>query len=325
MMAFHREGRCRSAVNQYKKKIAINEGGLYFLKDEFFDQILDKNLMQNKDTGRRPHYIVPSEKINGEPAYWAIPLTSKVEKYEQLREKRLKDGEKNNDFHITSLTNGMTSVLLLFNMFPVTENYIACDYRTEKGLPIGIRRNSDRQAIKDKFKIIRRLVLKGKVFYKKQPNANAIMRKLRILQVCSLELKKEDLVFLDGVTRIPYPDTSINLFDQICLIEQGYFLNRNDNTYGPRRLLPVHLETAIELKDKGYRILYLKDGVEVPEDCWPFMPNVFYDDIFLVRAADILEIYRKSHISRRRRLADKRQQKRQSARYRYRKEYCHAS
>lgn len=61
-------------------------GHLYFIKDSFFEYVDDPNLMINYQNSSRPHYYaVRDRKTN---LYWMIPCSTRVEKYEQILEKK---------------------------------------------------------------------------------------------------------------------------------------------------------------------------------------------------------------------------------------------
>jgi len=55
----------------------------YFIKDNFFDVIDDKELMQNKENGtKRPCYFCFKSKEN-DKIIWFIPISTKIEKYKK--------------------------------------------------------------------------------------------------------------------------------------------------------------------------------------------------------------------------------------------------
>ena len=65
----------------------VKTGYLYHIKDEFFDLVEDKNLMTNHESERtRPTYFT----VKDEDILWFIPLSSKVEKYKRIRDKKIK-------------------------------------------------------------------------------------------------------------------------------------------------------------------------------------------------------------------------------------------
>ena len=56
----------------------LKKGGMYFIKDEFFELMNDPYLKSNKHC-KRPHYYCLQDQEDG--IYWMIPLSSRVEKY----------------------------------------------------------------------------------------------------------------------------------------------------------------------------------------------------------------------------------------------------
>lgn len=70
----------------------IRTGYLYHIKDEYFDIVNDDSLMQNHERGKkRPTYFT----IKDKDILWFIPISSKVEKYKRIIDKKIvhtKDG-----------------------------------------------------------------------------------------------------------------------------------------------------------------------------------------------------------------------------------------
>nr|MBP3258916.1 hypothetical protein [Bacilli bacterium] len=93
-------------------------GCLYHIKDEFFNLVNDKYLMLNHEDGHsRPNYFILKE----EKFYWAIPLSSKAEKYKNIL---LKRGKKFCKTIIITKVGTFNNAILLQNAFPVTEGYV---------------------------------------------------------------------------------------------------------------------------------------------------------------------------------------------------------
>ena len=64
----------------------IKTGYLYHIKDEYFDVVNDENLMQNHEKGKkRPTYFT----IKDKEILWFIPISSKVEKYQKIIDKKI--------------------------------------------------------------------------------------------------------------------------------------------------------------------------------------------------------------------------------------------
>ena len=98
----------------------IKTGYIYHIKDEFFDKINDKGLMINHENGRaRPTYFT----IKDKDILWFIPLSSKVDKYQTIIDKKIKKYGSCRSIMISEIAN-KPSVILIQNAFPVLEKYI---------------------------------------------------------------------------------------------------------------------------------------------------------------------------------------------------------
>ncbi len=61
---------------------------LYHIKDEFFDLVSDETLMTNHEYGKKrsTYFTIKDKNI-----LWFIPLSSKVEKYNKIIDKKIKN------------------------------------------------------------------------------------------------------------------------------------------------------------------------------------------------------------------------------------------
>lgn len=75
------EGLFRNEDRQMKKT------GFYIIKDKFFEDMPDPYLKGNK-AGNRPHYYCLEDTSTG--IYWMIPLSSRIDKYRRIMEKKKK-------------------------------------------------------------------------------------------------------------------------------------------------------------------------------------------------------------------------------------------
>ena len=65
----------------------VQTGYLYHIKDEFFEKINDGGLMINHEKGHsRPSYLA----IKDNNILWFIPLSTKIEKYRTIIDKKEK-------------------------------------------------------------------------------------------------------------------------------------------------------------------------------------------------------------------------------------------
>ncbi len=115
----------------------IEVGCFYFIKDSFFEDVHDKELMQNKENGiKRPCYYCFRSKDN-DKIIWFIPVSTKVDKYQKIYEAKIqkqKDlGKKPSiDTIVFGNVANTYSAFLIQNMFPVTEKYIKSAYFKNK-------------------------------------------------------------------------------------------------------------------------------------------------------------------------------------------------
>lgn len=78
----------------------MKKTGFYIIKDKFFEDMPDPYLKGNK-AGTRPHYYCFEDADAG--IYWMIPLSSRIEKYRRIIEKKEKAGRPCDILHIVKL------------------------------------------------------------------------------------------------------------------------------------------------------------------------------------------------------------------------------
>ncbi|MDR2903318.1 MAG: hypothetical protein LBU77_02245 [Clostridiales bacterium] len=108
----------------------MENGNLYFLNDEYFEKFEGNNLLPNKDEDEhgfhgRPCYYAFKEKDSN--IKWMIPISSKLEKYEDIYNERIQkytpyDGIK------FGFVLGKKRAFLIQNMCPVTDRYMSNEY-----------------------------------------------------------------------------------------------------------------------------------------------------------------------------------------------------
>ena len=98
----------------------VQTGYLYHIKDEFFNKINNKGLMINHENGHsRPSYLA----IKDKDILWFIPLSSKIEKYKPIINKKIKKYGNCKTILIKKIA-GKEQVILIQNAFPTLEKYI---------------------------------------------------------------------------------------------------------------------------------------------------------------------------------------------------------
>lgn len=98
----------------------VQTGYLYHIKDEFFDKINNKCLMINHENGHsRPSYLA----IKDGDILWFIPLSTKIDKYKSIIEKKEKKYGTCKTILIRKIA-GREQAILIQNTFPTLEKYI---------------------------------------------------------------------------------------------------------------------------------------------------------------------------------------------------------
>lgn len=138
----------------------IKTGYLYHIKDEFFDVVNDDNLMQNHERGRkRPTYFT----IKDKKILWFIPISSKVEKYQKIIDKKIEKYGFCNTILVERIFNE-DSAILLQNAFPTLEKYID-HVHTVDGKPAKVPEKLQKIILRD-FQELMELHTRGiKVFF----------------------------------------------------------------------------------------------------------------------------------------------------------------
>ncbi len=153
----------------------MKKTGFYIIKDKFFLDMADPYLKGNKN-GNRPHYYCFEDTSTG--MYWMIPLSSKIEKYRRIMEKKEKAGKPCDIIHIVKLDDSRESAFLIQDMFPITEKYIEREY-TIAGNHLMLTSEHSAKEIARKAKKVVGLLKRGIKFTPTQPNIMAIMEKLK--------------------------------------------------------------------------------------------------------------------------------------------------
>ena len=133
----------------------IKTGYLYHIKDEFFDIVDDDNLMTNHERGKkRPTYFT----IKDKDILWFIPLSSKVDKYKKIVDKKTEKYGFCNTILIDKVFD-KERVILLQNAFPTLEKYID-HVHTVDGKPAKVPETLEKIIVKN-FKNLLKLKDKG--------------------------------------------------------------------------------------------------------------------------------------------------------------------
>lgn len=122
----------------------VQTGYLYHIKDEFFDRINNKGLMINHENGHsRPSYLA----IKDEDILWFIPLSTKIDKYKSIIDKKVKKYGSCKTILIKKIA-GREQAILIQNAFPTLEKYIQSRH-TIDGKIVKISSAVEREIIDD--------------------------------------------------------------------------------------------------------------------------------------------------------------------------------
>lgn len=133
----------------------IETGYLYHIKDSFFECAKDARLRINhKQNRKRPTYFA----IKEGDIFWFIPLSTKVDKYKMIIQKKIERNSYCDSIVIGKILNS-ESAILIQNAFPIIEKYI--DHVHKEG-DVAVMLDKDLQKnILRKFKLLLSLKNKG--------------------------------------------------------------------------------------------------------------------------------------------------------------------
>ncbi len=154
----------------------MTEYGFYIIADRFFEDFPDRNLKGNKKE-KRPHYFAIRDNKTG--LYWFIPMSSKVEKYRALMNKREQAHKPCDILHIAKLDNGKESVFLIQDMFPISEAYIKREY-TIAGNHLRVTSENLAKTITKKARRILGMIRRGVKLLPTQPDVLKIEKELLV-------------------------------------------------------------------------------------------------------------------------------------------------
>lgn len=138
----------------------IKTGYLYHIKDEFFDFVNDESLMQNHEKGKkRPTYFTIKEK----DILWFIPISSKIDKYRKIVDKKVEKYGFCNTILIEKIFDEEAAILLQ-NAFPTLEKYID-HVHTVDGKPARVPEKLEEIILKDFIELIKLHNRSIKVFF----------------------------------------------------------------------------------------------------------------------------------------------------------------
>lgn len=108
----------------------MQAGLFYFLVDDYFVDFPDSNLLRNKEmVGGKPHNrpCFYAFRNDSSEIYWMIPISSKIEKYQKIYDKKIRQ----KGFCGTIVFGqvlGYKTAFLIQNMCPTIPRYISGSY-----------------------------------------------------------------------------------------------------------------------------------------------------------------------------------------------------
>ena len=134
----------------------IEEGRLYFIKDEFLEKYGKQyNLMNNKvEQGtKRPTYFCFRDGKE-ERMLWFVPMSKQYQKYLELNDAiKKKIGKEPNNFVFSNNVAGIKAVFLIQNMFPTIEKYVEAEY-TRRGQKVKVALHTQKEILQKATKNI---------------------------------------------------------------------------------------------------------------------------------------------------------------------------
>lgn len=131
----------------------------------------------SKEISQETDRIITALKIQV-PGYWMIPLSSRIDKYSRIMEKKEKAGKPCDILHIVKLDDSRESAFLIQDMFPITEEYIEREY-TIAGNHLMLTSEHTAREIEQKARKVMGMLKRGIKFTPTQPDVMAILEKLR--------------------------------------------------------------------------------------------------------------------------------------------------
>ena len=150
--------------------------GFYILKDDFFNDMNDPYLKNNKN-GHRPFYYCVKESSEFKDVYWMIPLSSRVDKYKGIISSKIKNHKPCDGLYVCKLPSGTESVFLIQDIFPVTDEYVDREF-TLGSNHLVLPYKDDIESIEEKSKKVIKLIKNGIKLTPTSPDIISIFDKL---------------------------------------------------------------------------------------------------------------------------------------------------
>ena len=153
----------------------MKKTGFYIISQRFFDEMQDPYLKNNKEENR-PHYYCFADAEPG--IYWMIPLSSHIEKYRRIMERKKAEGKPCDILQIVRLDDGKENAFLIQDMFPILEEYIEREY-TIAGNHLLLTSEHEVKALERKARKVLGMLRRGIRFTPTQPDVMRILYRLQ--------------------------------------------------------------------------------------------------------------------------------------------------
>lgn len=179
----------------------METGHFYFISDLYFETFPDDKLMKNKGViaglpHSRPCFFSFQDERSG--IYWLVPISSKVEKYRAVYQKKISRYGKC-DTLVFGEVVGQPAAFLIQNMCPITPKYITEEFRDKQSnRPVRISGNMEA------------------VIIKRAKNALALIRKgIKLIFPDVLQIERQLLIELQSEKDLP-----ISLSDRLVAAKE---------------------------------------------------------------------------------------------------------
>lgn len=135
----------------------MEKGKFYFIKDSFYSIFSKENLMQNKEIHKgkehnRPCFYAFYDEDS--QIYWLIPISSKIEKYKQIYEYKMKKN-KICDTIVFGNVLGYQKVFLIQNMFPIIPQFVDKEYKNNLNRSVSITKTLQKEINEKARKVLK--------------------------------------------------------------------------------------------------------------------------------------------------------------------------
>jgi len=151
------------------------EGQFIFIKEQYFKDFPDSQLMKNKEivggkTSGRPCFLA-FEGDNNPEILWCVPISSQVSKYKKVYDDKMQKFGKCNTIRFGEVL-GQERAFLIQNMFPITRKYIKSTYMDKNtSNPVTLPPRTEKDVVKHAKQVLNLYNIGKKIIF---PNVSLI-------------------------------------------------------------------------------------------------------------------------------------------------------